>query len=164
MIHIETFHFIIKFQCQTETDWKLCKHILGNECNVCQYGWSCHAIGASTKCLFTTKSKIATSQVENFCRRLNATVPYPKTYQENQNYRHAFNSMNISSSVAIKSCHGIVKQNRNSNWNPFPTNGLANVACEKIVGAGKTRFRRQAKSGLIPRIVSPYQFIYQKCL
>ena len=138
--------------------------ILGNECDKCPPGWKLYVIGTTEKCLFTTKSKIETSQVEIFCQRLNATVPYPKTYQENQNYRHVFNSMNISSSVAIKSCHGIVKQNRNGNWNPFPTNGLANVACEKIVGAEKTRFRRQAKSGLIPRIFSPYQFIYQKCL
>ena len=126
--------------------------ILGNECDKCPPGWKLYVIGTTEKCLFTTKSKIETSQVENFCQRLNATVPYPKTYQENQNYRHVFNSMNISSSVAIKSCHGIVKQNRNGNWNPFPTNRFINVACEKPLVTKLDRFRRQSSSGKIKRI------------
>ena len=97
------------------------------------------------------KSKIEISQVDLFCRSLNATVPYPKTFRQNQNYRNAFNEIKTSTSVAIKSCHGIVELNRNGNWNPFPTNRLVNVACEKPLVAGTTRFKRQANSGLIKK-------------
>ena len=91
------------------------------------------------------------SQVDLFCQRFNATVPYPRTYEENQNYRIAFNLIKFSTSIAIKSCHGIVELNRSGNWNPFPTNRLVNVACEKSLVAGTTRFKRQASSGLINR-------------
>ena len=56
--------------------------------------------------------------------------------------------MKIPTSVAIKSCHGNVVQNRNGNWNPFPTNRLINVVCEKPLIARTERFKRQAGSGL----------------
>ena len=120
---------------------------LGYECNKCPPGWISHAIGTSEKCLFITKSKIKSSQVDLFCQRLNATVPYPKTYLENQNYRNAFNAINISSSLAVKSCHGIVELNQNGNWNPFPNNKLINVACEKTLLTKPARLRRQTNSG-----------------
>ena len=55
--------------------------------------------------------------------------------------------MKMSTSIAIKSCHGIVELNQNGNWNPFPTTRLINVACEKALVAGTTRFKRQASSG-----------------
>ena len=103
-------------------------------------------IGNDKKCLYTTKSKIEIGQIDMFCQRLNATVPYPKNHEENKSYRDAFNSMNTSASVAVKSCHGIVELNPNGNWNPFPTNGPVTVACEKTV-VTKARFKRQASSG-----------------
>ena len=101
-------------------------------------------IGRYEKCIFTTKSKIELSQLDEFCGRLNATVPYPKTSQENQDYRDAFKSMNVSASVAIKSCHGVVELNKNGNWNPFPTKKMLNVACEQIPIALTSRSKRQA--------------------
>ena len=110
---------------------------LGNKCNnVCPPGWSSHLIGLGNElCLFTSKSKMEISQVESFCQRLNATVPYPKNYYENLNYRNAFNLISKSPSTAIKSRHGIVELNRNGYWNPFPINRpfnrLINIACEK---------------------------------
>ena len=134
-------------QCRNRAGEKMTKQFLGNECNKCPPGWSSHSIGTTEKCLFATKSKFEISQVVTFCQDLNATVPYPKTYQENHDYRNAFNLMNTSTSVAIKSCHGVVELNRNGNWNPFPTNRLVNVACEKPLVIGTVRFKRQAKSG-----------------
>ena len=82
-----------------------------------------------------------------FCQSLNATVPYPKNNQENQNYRDAFNRMNTSSSVAVKSRHGIVELNKNGNWNPFPESQLMHGACEKTLVTEGARFKRQAQSG-----------------
>ena len=77
--------------------------------------------------LFKTKSKVELSQIGMFCQRFNATIPYPKTYQENRDYRKALNSINTSSSVTTKSCHAIVELKPNGNWNPFPTSRLINV-------------------------------------
>ena len=94
-----------------------------------------------------TKSKIDLNRIDQYCQRLNATVPYPKTNEENQSYRDAFNSMINLTSVAIKSCHGLVQLNQNGNWNPFPTKSLLNAACEKPVIAKMDRFKRQAFSG-----------------
>ena len=114
----------------------------------CPSGWSSHNIGTSTKCLFNTKSKIQINQIDKYCQRLNATVPYPKTTEENQNYRDAFDSLNISESVAIKSCHGIVELESTLKWNPFPSKMLVNVVCEKAaVLYTEARFKRQANSG-----------------
>ena len=134
-------------QCRNRAGEKMTKQFLGNECNKCPAGWTSHVIGTTEKCLFTTKLKIEISQVDLYCQRHNATVPYPKTYQENQNYRNAFDLMNTPTSIAIKSCHGVVELNRNGNWNPFPTNRLVNVACEKTLATTKTRFKRQANPG-----------------
>ena len=95
-----------------------------------------------------TESKVETRQIDVYCQSLNATVPYPKTYEENQNYRDAFDSMNISTSVAVKSCHGIVELEPNLKWNPFPTKMLVNVVCEKMaVAPRKARFKREAILG-----------------
>ena len=85
-----------------------------------------------------------------FCRSLNASVPHPKTYQENLNYRDAFKSMNTSTSVAIKSRHGIVELDQNGKWNPFLTKKLINGVCEKTLVTHVTKFarsKRQASSG-----------------
>ena len=91
------------------------------------------------------------SQVDLFCQRFNATVPYPKTHQENQNYRNAFDLMKATTSIAIQWRHGIFELNPNGNWNPFPTNRSVNVACEKPLVVGTSRFKRQAKSGLFSK-------------
>ena len=133
--------------------------VLGNSCHKCPPGWTSHIIGTTEKCLFMAKSKVEISQVDTICQRLNATVPYPKNNTENQNYRNAFNSMKIPTSIAIKSCHGIVEQNPNGNWNPFPTNRLINVVCEKPLIAGTTRFKRQANSGLHNFLTDYYKYI-----
>ena len=82
-----------------------------------------------------------------FCQSFNATVPYPKTNEENQYYRDAFDSMNISTSVAIQSRHGIVEMKRNGDWSPFPATRLMNGACEKTLVAKLARFKRQTNSG-----------------
>ena len=47
--------------------------------------------------------------------------------------------MNISTSVAIKSCHGIVELESNLKWNPFPTKLLDNVVCEKTAAFPPTK-------------------------
>ena len=119
----------------------------GNEYEKCPPGWTSHVIGNTEKCLFIAKSKVEITQVDTFCQRHNATIPYPKTNQENHDYRNAFNSVKIPTSIAIKSCHGIVEQNRNGNWNPFPTNRMINVVCEKPGVVEITRVKRQAGSG-----------------
>ena len=107
----------------------------------------------SQKCFFAKESKIQISQLDIFCQSLNATVPYPKTYEENQNYRDAFDSMNISTPVAIKSCHGIVELDLSSKWSPFPNKTLVNVVCEKEPVVQTTRFKRQASLGTFPSVV-----------
>ena len=129
---------------------KINKYFKGNECKKCPSGWSSHTIGTTEKCLFAKKTRIGLSQIDMFCQNLNATVPYPKTYQENRNYRDAFKSMNISTSTAIKSCHGVVELDRNGKWNPFPIKKLINVVCEKTLITNFTKFarsKRQASSG-----------------
>ena len=104
-----------------------------------------------------TEPKVEISQIEKHCQRLNATVPYPKTFQENQNYRDAFDSMNISTSVAVQSCHGIVELESTLKWNPFPTQTLVNAVCEKMAAPSTARFKRQAILGTfnprLPQIV-----------
>ena len=102
-------------------------------------------IGTNEKCLFATKSKIEINQLDMFCQKFNATVPYPNNNEENQNYRHAFKLMNTSTSIAVKSRHGIVELDQNGNWNPFPTSRLVNVACEKTLLAQTARTKRRAK-------------------
>ena len=94
-----------------------------------------------------TKSKIEISQLDTFCQSLNATVPYPKTSDENQNYLDALQTRNVTKSVAIRSCHGIVELHRNGHWNPFPTEASLNAVCETASFVEKTRIRRQASSG-----------------
>ena len=123
------------------------KYCLGNECNECPSGWSSHIIGTTKKCLFTTKSKIKVSQLDTFCQSLNATVPYPKTNEENQNYLDALDTRNITTSVAVSSCHGIVELHRNGHWNPFPTETSLNAVCEKASIAKTGRAKRQASLG-----------------
>ena len=116
-------------------------------CNKRPSGWSFHTLGGSQKCLFVEKTRVEISQLEIFCKGLNATVPYPKNNEENKNYRDVFDSMNISESVAIKSCHGMVELESNAKWNPFPTEMTVNVVCEKPAAYRKTRFKRQGSSG-----------------
>ena len=120
------------------------KHFLGNQSNRCPSGWSFHTIGATEKCLFTTKSKIEISQLDTFCQSLNATVPYPKTNNENQSYLDAFKKGNVTASVAIRSCHGIVELHHNGHWNPFPTAVSLNAVCETESTVQTGRIRRQA--------------------
>ena len=111
-------------------------------------------IGQVEKCLLVTESKVEISEIEKHCQRLNATVPYPKTFQENQNYRDAFDSMNISTSVAVKSCHGIVELESTLKWNPFPTQILINAVCEKTVAPSIGRFKRQAILGTYKQYIA----------
>ena len=99
------------------------------------------------QCLFIAKSKVGITQVDTFCQRHNATTPYLKTNQENRKYRSDFDLMTNPTSIAIKSCHGIVEQSQNGNWDPFPTNRLINVVCEKQSIAKTVRVKRQAISG-----------------
>ena len=80
------------------------------------------------------KTKIKIGEVNKFCTRLNSTVPYPKNYKENQDYRDAFSSMNTSTPIAIQSHYGIVNINKEGYWDPFPNKTLANVICEKESG------------------------------
>ena len=87
------------------------------------------------------------SQLDTFCQSLNATVPYPKTKEENQNYLNATKTRNITNSVAIRSCHGIVELQRNGYWNPFPTKKSLNAVCEKVPIVQTGRMKRQAPSG-----------------
>ena len=93
------------------------------------------------------ESKVEISQIDNYCQQLNATVPYPKTYEENQNYRNAFDSMNITGSVAVQSCHGSVELEQTLKWNPFPTQTMVNVVCEKTAAHKTARFKRQVILG-----------------
>ena len=120
--------------------------------NLCPPGWSYYVKGITRKCFFTAKSKIEINQIENFCQSLNAFVPYPKTNEENQNYRDALNSMNISTSIAIESRHGIMELRPNGDWNPFPTNKKINVACEKAV---------RSETGLYLK-VNPGKYLYYR--
>ena len=120
---------------------------LGNECNRCPPGWSAYTIGTSMKCLFMSKSKVEISKLETFCQQLNATVPYPKTKEENQNYLDAFETTNVTTSVAINSCHGIVELKPNGDWNPFPTETSLTVVCEKAATTQTGRIKRQVSSG-----------------
>ena len=120
---------------------------LGNECHKFPPGWSAHTVGTSRKCLFTSKSKVEISKLDTFCQGLNATVPHPKTNEENKNYLDALETRNITSSVAVRSYHGIVELHRNGHWNPFPTETSLNAVCETASFVHKTRIRRQASSG-----------------
>ena len=128
--------------------WELIQYFQGTECNRCPFGWSLHTIGNTRKCLFTTQSKIEISQLDMFCQSLNASVPYPKTNEENQHYLDAFKTRNITTSVAIRSCHGIVELHPNGYWNPFPTKTSLNAVCETASFVKQTRIRRQASSGI----------------
>ena len=94
-----------------------------------------------------SESKVAISKLETFCQRLNATVPYPRTKEENQNYIEAFETRNITTSIAIKSCHGIVELKGNGDWNPFPTGSPLNAVCVKALINQTGRMKRQASSG-----------------
>ena len=107
-----------------------------------------------------TKSKIEISQIEKHCERLNATVPYPKSFEENQNYRDAFDSMNISTPVAVKSCHGIVELESTLKWNPFPTEMMVNAVCEKTVALSTARFKRQAVLGTCTQSENSEVYLY----
>ena len=139
------------------------KYSLGNECNECPPGWSSHIIGTTRKCLFTSKSKIEISQLDIFCQSLNATVPYPKTSKENQNYLDALKARNVTTSVVIRSCHGIVELHRNGYWNPFPTEASLNAVCETALFVQKHRIRRQAHSGylFLERNNCVFEFVLQ---
>lgn len=143
----EKTDFLIILQCQTDAIWLFTKYCLGNECNECPSGWSSHVIGTTKKCLFTTKSKIEVNQLDKFCLSLNATVPYPKTNKENQNYLDALETRNVTTSVAIRSCHGIVELHHSGHWNPFPTEISLNVVCEIPLTVKTGRIKRQVSSG-----------------
>ena len=52
--------------------------------------------------------------------------------------------MNITSSVALKSNHGVVKLEQSGLWNPFPKDTLVNVICEQNAVKISPRFKRQA--------------------
>ena len=93
------------------------------------------------------KTRVEISQLDIFCKGLNATVPYPKSNEEYINYRDVFDSINVSESVAIKSCHGMVELESSAKWNPFPTKTSVNVVCEKPAAYQKNRFKRQGSSG-----------------
>ena len=131
----------------SNADWKLTKHFLGNERNKCPSGWSFNTIANTRKCLFTSTSKVEISKLAIFCQSLNATVPYPQTNEENQNYREAFKAKNVTTSVAIRSRHGIVELQRNGYWNPFPTETALNAVCERTIFFRKSRNKRQASPG-----------------
>ena len=94
-----------------------------------------------------TKLKIEINQLDKFCHRLNATVPYPQTKEENQYYRDAFDSMNAPTPVIIRSRHGFVELEADLRWNPFPNEILENVVCEKMAAHQTGRVKRQASSG-----------------
>ena len=133
-----------------KSDYKV-KHLLkiylvflGNECDRFPTGWSAHTIGATRKCLFAPKVKVEINHLETFCHRLNASVPYLKTKEENLNYLNAFKTRNITASVAIMSHYGIAELKRDGFWNPFSTKTSLNVVCEK---AATGRIKRQASSG-----------------
>ena len=88
--------------------------------------------------------KIEISQLHTFCQSLNATVPYPKTNEENQIYLDALKKRNEITSVAIRSCHGIVELLRNGY--PFRTENSLNARCKKQSIVQKNRIKRQASS------------------
>ena len=94
-----------------------------------------------------SKSKVEISKLDTFCQGLNATVPHPKTNEENKNYLDALKTRNITSSVAVRSYHGIVELHSNGFWNPFPTETSLNAVCETESFVHKTRTKRQASSG-----------------
>ena len=141
---IETLAF--KLDCDMK-HWLKVISILGDDCNICPSGWSSHFIGTTRKCLFMTKSKIEISQLDTFCQSLNATVPYPKTNKEIQNYLDALERRNLTFPVAIRSFYGIVELHRNGFWKHFPTETSLNAMCEKASFVLKTRIRRQEISG-----------------
>ena len=145
--YVEKANFQIRLLFQADAIWYFIKYYLGNECNNCPSGWSSHIIGTTRKCLFIAKSKIEISQLDTFCQSLNATVPYPKTNEENQNYLDALETRNVTTSVAIRSCHGIVELHRHGHWNPFPTETSLNAVCEKASIAKTGRAKRQASLG-----------------
>ena len=120
-------------------------YFLGDECNRCPFGWISHIEGATRKCVFTSKSKVEINKLESFCQGLNATVPLPNTNEENQIYLDAFGTRNVTTSVAIRSCHGIVELLRNGY--PFPTENSLNTGCETSSFVQKNRIKRQASSG-----------------
>ena len=59
--------------------------------------------------------------------------------------------MNISTSVAIQSCHGVVELKRNGDWSPFPSKKVITGACEKELVVKQARFKRQVNSGKTER-------------
>ena len=118
---------------------------LGNECDIFPTGWSAHTIGATRKCLFAPKLKVEINHLEIFCHRLNASVPYLKTNEENVNYLNAFKTTNMTASVAIMSRLGVVELRRDGSWIPFSTKTSLNVVCEKATIIN--RIKRQASSG-----------------
>ena len=138
---------IFKSDCNVKLRFKVNSIFVGNHCNKCPSGWSSHIIGTTRRCLFTSKSKVEISQLDTFCQSLNATVSYPKTNEENQNYLDAFKTRNITSPVAIKSCHGVVELHRNGLWKPFPTETSLYAVCEKTAIVQTGRIKRQASSG-----------------
>ena len=95
-----------------------------------------------------TKSKIEINQLGIFCYRLNATVPYPKSKEENQYYRDAFDSMAIFTPVTIRSRYGFVELEPDLRLNLFPNEILENVVCEKVAAHQTARVKRQATSGI----------------
>ena len=140
----EKHDFLIRLQSQTPFD--SLPIILGSQSNTCPSGWNAFIMGTTRKCLFTSKSKVEIDKLETFCQGLNATVPYPKTDKENQNYLDAFKARNLTS-VAIRSYHGIVELHRKGYWIPFPTDTSLHAICEKVSMVKTDRTKRQASSG-----------------
>ena len=70
-------------------------------------------------------------QAKAFCKDLNASLPYPVNKKENEDYRHAFDTINATSSFAIDSSHGVVEMKKDASWNPFPSENLVDIVCEQ---------------------------------
>ena len=145
--YVKKLTCIFKSDCNVKLRFKVNLIFVGNHCNKCPSGWSSHIIGTTRRCLFTSKSKVEISQLDTFCQSLNATVLYPKTSEENQNYLAALETRNLTTPVAIKSCHGTVELHRNGYWNPFPTETSLYAVCEKAEIVQTGRVKRQASSG-----------------
>ena len=131
--------------------FKLLNNSFLDDCNKCPPGWTAYHFVNEPKCFLAKKLLI--TQAESFCEQLNATIAYPKTEEENQSYREVFNMLNISDSVAIKSCHGMVTLEQGGLWNPFPKESLVNIVCEQKINRSASRVKRQATLTSTPKLL-----------